>query len=144
MIQLDFLVAFLVTLVITLLVMPGVIRYLHKIKFGQTEREEGLASHKVKNGTPTMGGIVFILVPILVFALMRPAALTQSSIQIVILAYVGYGLIGFIDDYLIVVKKNNEGLRPGVKFALQSLLAVVFFLMYRTTASTEVILPLVG
>ncbi|MFR9255931.1 MAG: phospho-N-acetylmuramoyl-pentapeptide-transferase [Merdibacter sp.] len=143
MIQLDFLVAFLVTLVITLLVMPGVIRYLHKIKFGQTEREEGLASHKVKNGTPTMGGIVFILVPILVFALMRPAALTQSSIQIVILAYVGYGLIGFIDDYLIVVKKNNEGLRPGVKFALQSLLAVVFFLMYRTTAS-EVILPLVG
>lgn len=144
MIQLDFLVAFLVTLVITLLVMPGVIRYLHKIKFGQTEREEGLASHKVKNGTPTMGGIVFILVPILVFALLRPAALTQSSIQIVILAYVGYGLIGFIDDYLIVVKKNNEGLRPGVKFALQSLLAIVFFLMYRTTASTEVILPLVG
>ena len=52
--QLEYISAFLITLVVTLLVMPGVIRFLHKIKFGQTEREEGLASHKVKNGTPTM------------------------------------------------------------------------------------------
>ncbi len=142
--QWEYIAAFLSALAVTLLVMPGVIRCLHKIKFGQTEREEGLASHKVKNGTPTMGGIVFILVPILVFALMRFEALAQSSVQIVILAYVGYGLIGFIDDYLIVVKKNNDGLKPGVKFALQSLLAVLFFLMYRTTASTQVVIPFVG
>ena len=54
---------FLGALIIMLVVMPGFIRYLHKIKFGQTEREEGLQSHKVKNGTPTMGGIAFILVP---------------------------------------------------------------------------------
>ena len=47
----------LVTLVIILLIMPGLIDYLHKIKFGQTEREEGLASHKKKKGTPTMGGL---------------------------------------------------------------------------------------
>ena len=112
-----FLVAFIASLVITLLVMPGVIRYLHKIKFGQTEREEGLASHKVKNGTPTMGGLVFIIVPVLVFAILQLDALRQNNIQIVILAYLGYGLIGFIDDYLIVVKKNNDGLKPGVKFA---------------------------
>ena len=57
----------LVTLVIMLLIMPGLIDYLHKIKFGQTEREEGLASHKKKNGTPTMGGLAFIIVPTLVY-----------------------------------------------------------------------------
>mgnify|MGYP000264303384 FL=1 len=51
----------LVTLVIMLLIMPGLIDYLHKIKFGQTEREEGLASHKKKNGTPTMGGLASLL-----------------------------------------------------------------------------------
>ncbi len=139
--QLDYIVAFVVALAITLLVMPSVIRYLHKIKFGQTEREEGLASHKVKNGTPTMGGIVFILVPILVFSILRFDALRQSSIQIVILAYLGYGLIGFIDDYLIVVKKNNDGLKPWIKFAMQSVLAIVFFMLYRTAASTEIIIP---
>ncbi len=142
MIQLDFLVAFIASLVITLLVMPGVIRYLHKIKFGQTEREEGLASHKVKNGTPTMGGLVFIIVPVLVFAILQLDALRQNNIQIVILAYLGYGLIGFIDDYLIVVKKNNDGLKPGVKFAMQSVLAVVFFLLYQASASTEIMIPI--
>nr|WP_075877274.1 phospho-N-acetylmuramoyl-pentapeptide-transferase [Merdibacter massiliensis] len=140
--QLDFLVAFIASLVITLLVMPGVIRYLHKIKFGQTEREEGLASHKVKNGTPTMGGLVFIIVPVLVFAILQLDALRQNNIQIVILAYLGYGLIGFIDDYLIVVKKNNDGLKPGVKFAMQSVLAVVFFLLYQASASTEIMIPI--
>ena len=77
--QLEYISAFLITLVVTLLVMPGVIRFLHEIKFGQTEREEGLASHKVKNGTPTMGGIVFILVPLIVFALMRPSALREAQ-----------------------------------------------------------------
>lgn len=142
--QLDYILAFLITLVVTLLVMPGVIRFLHRIKFGQTEREEGLASHKVKNGTPTMGGVVFILVPLIVYAFMRPSALSESSVWIVMLAYVGYGLIGFIDDYLIVVKKNNDGLKPGVKFAMQSVLAIVFFLLYRSTASTEITVPLLG
>ena len=142
--QLDYILAFLITLVVTLLVMLGVIRFLHRIKFGQTEREEGLASHKVKNGTPTMGGVVFILVPLIVYAFMRPSALSEPSVWIVMLAYVGYGLIGFIDDYLIVVKKNNDGLKPGVKFAMQSVLAIVFFLLYRSTASTEITVPLLG
>lgn len=91
-----------------------------------------------------MGGIVFILVPIIVFSILRFDALHQSSIYIVILAYLGYGLIGFIDDYLIVVKKNNEGLKPSLKFAMQSVLAIVFFLLYRTTASTEIIIPVVN
>ena len=57
----------LITLIIMLVIMPGLIDYLHKIKFGQTEREEGLASHKKKNGTPTMGGLAFIIVPTLVY-----------------------------------------------------------------------------
>ena len=77
---------------------------------------------------------------------MRPSGTdAEPSVRIVILAYAGYGLIGFIDDYLIVVKKNNDG--PDVRRSnsrMQSLLAVVFFLLYRTTASTEVVLPLLG
>lgn len=57
--------AFGVGFVLVLIAMPRVIPFLHKMKFGQVEREEGLASHKVKNGTPTMGGIVFVLAAIL-------------------------------------------------------------------------------
>lgn len=62
---------------------------------------------------------------------------------IVILAYLGYGLIGFIDDFIIVVKKNNEGLKPAYKFMLQSLLAVIFYLLYVNIAPTTLNIPIV-
>ena len=134
----------LVTLVIMLLIMPGLIDYLHKIKFGQTEREEGLASHKKKNGTPTMGGLAFIIVPTLVYVVcsfFTPFKLDLNTI-VILLAFVGYGVVGFIDDYIIVVQKNNEGLKPSHKFLLQSILAVVFFFLYRTNSTTDIWIPI--
>ena len=133
-----------ITLVIMLLIMPGLIDYLHKIKFGQTEREEGLASHKKKNGTPTMGGLAFIIVPTLVYIIgsfFTPFKLDMNT-MIILLAFVGYGVVGFIDDYIIVVQKNNEGLKPAHKFLLQSILAVVFFFLYRTSSTTDIWIPI--
>ena len=142
--KLYFFIGMIVCLIGMLCVMPPMIQFLHKIKFGQTEREEGLASHKKKNGTPTMGGIAFILMPILVylvFCLFTPASL-DANVMIIMLAFVGYGLIGFIDDYIIVVKKDNEGLKPAHKFLMQSILAVVFFLIYQAHSSTTLWIPL--
>ena len=134
----------LLTLIIMLLIMPGLIDYLHKIKFGQTEREEGLASHKKKNGTPTMGGLAFIIVPTLVYVVcsfFTPFKLDLNTI-VILLAFVGYGVVGFIDDYIIVVQKNNEGLKPAHKFLLQSILAVVFFFLYCTNSTTDIWIPI--
>lgn len=142
--EIKMLITFGISLVVTLFVMPGLISYLHKIKFGQVEREEGLASHKEKGGTPTMGGIVFIIVPIIVCAFIYPKMFTDLKMLIVILAYVGYALIGFIDDFIIVVKKNNEGLKPGMKFLLQSILAIAFYLMYQSIAETSLWIPILN
>lgn len=133
-----------ITLALMLVCMPSLIDFLHKIKFGQTEREEGLESHKKKNGTPTMGGIAFILIPTLVYVLFSffsPYKLDMNTI-ILLLAFVGYGIVGFIDDYIIVVKKDNEGLKPSHKFLLQSILAVVFFFLYRANSSTTLWIPI--
>ncbi|MCI8541265.1 MAG: phospho-N-acetylmuramoyl-pentapeptide-transferase [Erysipelotrichaceae bacterium] len=141
--SLDYILSFAGALLATLITMPILIPFLHKIKFGQVEREEGLASHKAKGGTPTMGGIVFVLVPIIVTLLLRPEAFKRTEMLIVILAYLGYGLIGFIDDFIIVVKKNNEGLKPAYKFMLQSLLAVIFYLLYVNIAPTTLNIPIV-
>lgn len=138
---LQYLIAFGGSLLVSLLVMPILIPFLHKIKFGQVEREEGLASHKAKGGTPTMGGIVFVLVPVIVFLCLRPAAFFQTEMMIVILAYLGYAMIGFIDDFIIVVRKNNEGLKPAYKFALQSVLAVIFYFIYQSIAETSLHIP---
>lgn len=139
-----FILGFILCLFLMFFIMPKTIDFLHKIKFGQTEREEGLETHKKKNGTPTMGGIVFILVPVLVYLIMSlftPFKLDMNT-GIILLAFVGYGLIGFLDDYIIVVKKDNEGLKPAYKFLLQSILAVVFFLIYRSSSSTEIWIPI--
>lgn len=138
---LQYLIAFGGSLLVTLIAMPILIPFLHKIKFGQVEREEGLASHKAKGGTPTMGGIIFVLVPVLIFFFIRPQAFLHTEMMIVILAYLGYALIGFIDDFIIVVRKNNEGLKPAYKFALQSILAIIFYFIYQTIAATTLHIP---
>lgn len=141
---LQYLIAFGGSLLATLVVMPILIPFLHKIKFGQVEREEGLASHKAKGGTPTMGGIVFVLVPIIVFFVLDIEAVFNTEMMIIILAYLGYALIGFIDDFIIVVRKNNEGLKPSYKFALQSILAVIFYFIYQTIAATSLHIPVLN
>ena len=137
-------IGFIICIAIMLLIMPSMIDFLHKIKFGQTEREEGLESHKKKNGTPTMGGIAFILVPTIVYLLFTCFTSIQLDMNtgIILLAFVGYGIIGFIDDYIIVVRKDNEGLKPAHKFALQSVLAVIFFLLYRSSSSMSIWIPI--
>lgn len=133
-------------LILVLACMPWLIRKLHDLKFGQTEREEGLASHKSKTGTPTMGGLIFIVIPLivyLVFAFFSPFGLNLNTL-IIWLSFAGYGLIGFLDDYIIAVKKDNTGLKPGVKFAMQSVLAIIVFFMYRSANSTEILIPGTG
>lgn len=143
MIFLDFkyLFAFGGSLLVTLLVMPRLIPFLHKIKFGQSIRKEGPQSHMAKMGTPTMGGTVFVLVPIIVMMMIDVKAFASSEMLIIVFAYVGYALIGFIDDFLIVVKKNNDGLKPSVKFFMQSVLAIVFYLIYQSIAETSIQIP---
>ncbi len=136
-----FILALVISLVVSLGIYPLVIPFLHKIKFGQSIRQDGPQSHLKKKGTPTMGGFVFVLVPIAVLALLMPQALLNTKIQIVIISYVGYSLIGFIDDFLIVVKKNNDGLSPSAKFLMQTILAVIIFFMYRNVSSTGILIP---
>ena len=63
-----------------------------------------------------MGGIVFVIVPIIVLLLLFPQSLTMPKIQILVLAYLGYAAIGFIDDFIIVIQKNNAGLSAKMKF----------------------------
>ena len=139
-----YIIGFFTTLLCVILIMPKTIDLLHKIKFGQTEREEGLDSHKKKNGTPTMGGIVFILIPVIIYLITYFAGFIPMDLNAVILllAFIGYGLIGFIDDYIIVVKKDNQGLKPKTKFLMQSILAIVFFLLYRTNSSLSLWIPI--
>lgn len=136
--------AFVIALAICLAGYPLAIPLLHKLKFGQAIREEGPQSHMVKSGTPTMGGIVFIFASILATLIVNFRSFSNINLLVVVLAYFGYSVIGFIDDFLIVVKKNNKGLLPRYKFLMQSVLAVVFYLFYKDVNDSTIIIPFVG
>ena len=129
MVFLKIVLNFLVSFIFVLAVMPKAIQYLKKLKFGQVEREEGLQSHKAKGGTPTMGGTVFILCAIIVVYILNITSLKNPYIHLLTFAFLGFGLVGFIDDYLIVVRKTNEGLKPLYKYTLQSGVAVAFYVL---------------
>lgn len=106
-----------------LIICPIMIPLLHKLKFGQYIREDGPKEHMKKAGTPTMGGISFILA-------FTVAALCffrgQDNVIALILLTWGMGLIGLADDLLKIVFKNNDGLKAWQKFGLQFLVAILF------------------
>lgn len=122
---------FVISLIVVLLLMPHFIDFLKKISFNQTVNDYSLQEYKEKAKTPIMGGILFIITPVLVTILLYPSCLLDYKVCMVFLAFVGYGLIGFTDDFLIAVKKNNDGLKAQYKFGLQLLLATIFYIMYQ-------------
>lgn len=115
-----------------------------KRKAGQNIREDGPQSHLSKAGTPSMGGIAIIIAA----SLTTIGAAVMGKIDglgcaIILLVFVGFGLIGFFDDYLKVIKKNNLGLRAYQKFGLQTILSVILavYLANYTEGSTSVYIP---
>jgi phospho-N-acetylmuramoyl-pentapeptide-transferase len=135
MLLLTILAAFLIVVFLA----PICIPFLRRLKFGQSIREDGPQSHQKKQGTPTMGGIVIvvaILIPALKFA--------TSSIEIFLLLLItlGYGLIGFLDDFIKIYYKRNLGLTAKQKLLAQLVLALIFYyFLMQNGHSTELMVP---
>lgn len=129
---------------------PVFIPWLRKLKFGQEIREEGPKWHQKKSGTPTMGGIMFIIgiaaavLAVTIMLAMR-GELNNTTAKGIIMLVVAmcFGAVGFIDDYIKVVKKRNLGLTAIQKLALQLLFAVIYVAaMYAIgTLKTELLIP---
>lgn len=118
-----------IAFLLTLILVPILIPTLKKLKFGQSIREEGPQSHMKKTGTPTMGGLTFLLSTIVVTVIALFFADQIGPLILLLFVTIGFGLIGFIDDYIIVVKKNNQGLTSKQKFLAQIAIAVIFYIV---------------
>lgn len=119
-----------VSFAITVSIMPFFIGYFNYKKIGQTTREEGPTWHEVKTGTPTMGGTVFvfaILVTLLISAWLMK--LLEGSVWMILLTFLLFGGIGFVDDFISIFKKQNEGLTAKQKFILQIIFSIVIMLI---------------
>ncbi len=135
--------ATLTALTVSFVVGPTMIRKLTAYKIGQAVRDDGPKTHLIKSGTPTMGGAL-ILVAILVTTLLW-ADLTNRYVWLVLLTMLGYGVIGWVDDYRKVVHRNPKGLSARSKFFWQSVIALFvagsLLHMAHTSAETELIVP---
>ncbi|MBT2573459.1 phospho-N-acetylmuramoyl-pentapeptide-transferase [Bacillus sp. ISL-51] len=116
---------------ISVLISPILIPFLRRLKFGQSIREEGPKSHMKKSGTPTMGGVM-IIVSITITAIVMTQKFSELSPEMFLLLFVtiGYGLLGFLDDYIKVVMKRNLGLTSKQKLIGQIIIAIIFYGVY--------------
>ena len=113
----------LISFVISVILGPIIIPFLRKLKMGQTERVEGVQSHLKKAGTPTMGGIIFLIATVVTSLFYVK---DYPKVIPVLFLTLGFGIIGFLDDYLKVVLRRSDGLLPWQKFSLQVVVTAVF------------------
>ncbi len=133
----------LISFAVTAVLGPVLIPWLAKLKFGQEILEIGPNWHKKKAGTPTMGGMMFILGILVAMAVALFAEGMNVRLLMMTLVTLGFGLIGFIDDYVKVVKKRNLGLSAKQKFALQAILSIIYIIVLKETGNlqSEIIIP---
>lgn len=141
------LISFIVTVILSLIIIP----ILKKIKIGQIEREDGPKSHLKKQGTPTMGGIIFMLGIIICttgsyiyYKLQGEAELARNLIPMLCLT-IGFGIVGFVDDFKKLVLQNTKGLRPMYKMMgllLISILYILFIIKF-SNYGTETFIPII-
>ena len=132
----------LIAFALSVIMGPVIIPILRKLKMGQTERVEGVQSHLKKAGTPTMGGVI-----ILGSIVLTSVIYIKDYPKIIPILFVtlGFGLIGFLDDYLKVVMKRSDGLFPKQKMGLQILVTAVFaFYLVKTETPMGWLIPFTG
>ena len=122
---------------------PRIIPLLRKLKIGQSIREDGPQSHLSKSGTPTMGGLIFLVGFIIAVVL---TGNFSSNVFAILVSTIGFGLVGYLDDYIKVVKKRNLGLRAYEKILGQGAVTVFLILYYMLYINSEshMIIPFVG
>ena len=122
---------------------PVVIPVLRKMKVGQTVRDDGPQTHLKKNGTPTMGGLIFLF-SVVVVSLFYVK--DYPKVIPILFVTVGFGIVGFLDDYIKVVLRRSEGLTPGQKMAGQILVTAVFawYMASYSDVGFEILIPFSG
>ena len=132
-----------ISFVISVVLCPIFIPFLKRLKFGQYVRDEGPQSHLKKSGTPTMGGII-ILISIVVTSLIFLKG--NKDIIPILFATVGFGIIGFLDDYIKVVMKRSMGLKPWQKMLGQFVVTAIFgyYIVNFSGVSTTMLIPFSG
>ena len=138
----NLLLSFGLSLALVILIMPRFINLLKSLNYNQEVSEYALEEYKKKAATPIMGGLLFVVIPIIVALVVDYRIIFDPSALMIILSFVLFCLVGFIDDYIIIVQKNNNGLSPKLKMLMQLIFAFVLFVGFKNHIDTNVAIPL--
>ena len=135
--------AIIIAFAISALLCPIIIPFLHKLKFGQQVRDDGPQSHLKKQGTPTMGGLIILSSIIITSLFYIPS---YPKISPVLFMTAGFGIIGFLDDYIKIILKRSEGLTPLQKLAGQIVITGIFawYVLNSGEVGTDMLIPFTG
>ena len=137
--MLIFLGAYILGILLCVIVLP----YLKKLKIGQVVRDDGPQSHLKKAGTPTMGGITILITSLVILAI---CTIKYPKLIMALVPFIGFGIVGFIDDFKKLRYENTEGLSPLKKILFLFVVSAAFILLYLVTFGygTDILMPIIS
>ena len=135
---------FLISLACVLVLMPAFIDFMKRISFNQTVSEYALDEYKEKAKTPIMGGLLFVVLPVIAFLIVDINSIHDASAMIVLISYVLFCLVGFLDDFLIIQRRDNEGLSPKTKLIMEFIFVLFIFFVFRNYIYCQIDVPFIN
>ena len=135
------LLGFILSYALVFFLMKPYIKILRAHNINQEVSEYALDEYKAKAKTPIMGGLLFVLIPLIVFMIVDTKALSDRPCLLVLVSYFLYCMVGFIDDILIIVRKDNNGLSPSVKLIMEFFFAIIIFILFRDVLTFSIRIP---
>lgn len=134
---------FILSIGLLMLVMPVFIKALKNRNVNQVTSEYALDEYKNKSKTPIMGGLLFVIIPVFVFAVINFKGLFDDKTLFVILSFVMYCLVGLTDDMLIILRNKNDGLSPITRLVMELIISVSLYLLFKDVIPCQVTIPFI-
>lgn len=129
--------------ILTTLIMPFYIRALVNHNLNQEVSEYALEEYKNKAKTPIMGGLLFVIIPCLIFFVVRGNIFNDKKALFVLLSFILFCIVGFLDDFTIIIRKDNKGLSPKLKLILEFIFTIILYFVFREHIDTNINIPFI-
>ena len=141
---LRYIAGFVLTLIAMIVAMPMFIKYLKNRNVNQVTSEYALEEFKQKEKTPIMGGLLFVVIPCIVTIIVDPALLLDKRTLFIILSYILFCSVGFIDDSLIISSNRNDGLSAKTRLIMEFAYTIILFILFRDVIPQQVTIPFIN
>ena len=139
-----FILGFLLSFITIFVLMPYYIKALKNRQINQVTSDYALNEFKNKDKTPIMGGLLFVIIPIIIYIIVNPKGIIEQSTLFVVLSFILFCLIGFLDDILVIIRNNNEGLSPLTRIIMEFIFSVGLYFIFSKIIPCQITIPFIN